>query len=139
MTRPTRKKDWSWRAQPLRENLLSGADNALLFVQAGAVVLLVLAICNLASLLMAWAAERQRETAVRLALGASGWRLVRQFLVQSVTLVAIGGGLGVLLAALSLPALQRLNPNPGLAVFLEHLELDRGTLGFAALLVLGTG
>ena len=132
-------KDWSWRAQPLRENLLSGADNALLFVQAGAAILLVLAICNLASLLMAWAAERQRETAVRLALGASGWRLVRQFLVQSVTLVAIGGGLGVLLAAFSLPVLQRLNPNPGLAIFLEHLDLDRGTLGFAALLVLGTG
>ena len=132
-------KDWSWLAQPLRENLLSGADSALLLVEAGAVVLLVLAISNLASLLMAWAAERQRETAVRLALGASGWRLVRQFLVQSVLLVAVGGGLGVLLAAFSLPALQRLNPNPGLAAFLEHLELDRGTLGFAALLVLGTG
>ncbi len=132
-------KDWSWHVQPLRENLLSGADNALLVVQAGAAVLLVLAICNLASLLMAWAAERQRETAVRLALGASGWRLAQQFLVQSVTLVTLGGGLGVLLAAFSLPALQHLNPNPGLAVFLQHLELDRGTLGFAALLVLGTG
>jgi putative ABC transport system permease protein len=132
-------KDWSWRVQPLRENLLSGADTALLLVQAGAAVLLVLAICNLASLLMAWAAERQRETAVRLALGASGWRLVRQFLVQSVTLVAIGGALGLLLASLSLPALQHLNPNPGLAVFLAHLELDRGTLAFAAALVLGTG
>ena len=132
-------KDWAWRAQPLRENVLSGADNALLFVQAGAAVLLVLAISNLASLLMAWAAERQRETAVRLALGASGWRLVRQFLVQSLTLVAIGGGLGVLLAWLALPALQHLNPNPGLAVYLEHLELDRGTLAFAAALVLGTG
>ncbi len=132
-------KDWSWRAQPLRENILSGADRTLIVVQAGAVVLLVLAISNLASLLMAWAAERQRETAVRLALGASGWRLMRQFLVQSVTLVTIGGGLGLLLAAFSLPALQRLNPNPGLAVFLDHLTLDRGTLGFAALLVLGTG
>jgi predicted permease len=132
-------KDWAWLAQPLRENLLSGADSALLLVQAGAAVLLVLAISNLASLLMAWAAERQRETAVRLALGASGWRLVQQFLVQSLTLVAIGGGLGVLLAAFSLPALQRLNPNPGLAAFLDHLTLDRGTLGFAALLVLGTG
>ena len=132
-------KDWAWRVQPLRENILSGADRTLLFVQAGALVLLVLAISNLASLLLAWAAERQRETAVRLALGASGWRLVQQFLVQSVTLVTIGGGLGVLLAVFSLPALQRLNPSPGLAAFLQHLELDRGTLGFAALLVLGTG
>lgn len=132
-------KDWSWRVQPLRENLLGGADHTLLFVQAGAIVLLVLAISNLASLLLAWAAERQRETAVRLALGASGWRLVRQFLVQSLALVAVGGALGVALAAFSLPALQRLNPNPALAVFLAHLTLDRGTLRFAALLVLGTG
>ncbi len=132
-------KDWGWTTQPLRAVLLSGADNALVFVQAGAAVLLVLAICNLASLLMAWAAERQRETAVRLALGASGWRLVRQFLVQSLTLVALGGGLGVLLAALALPAMQRLNPNPALSSFLAQLELDGSTLAFAAALVLGTG
>ena len=132
-------KDWGWRVQPLREVLLQGADNALLFVQAGAAVLLVLAICNLASLLLAWAAERQRETAVRLALGASGWRLVRQFLVQSLLLVAIGGGLGVALAAWSLPALQRLNPNPALGTFLAEVKLDGDTLAFAASLVLGTG
>lgn len=132
-------KDWGWTTQSLRANVLAGADNALLVVQAGAAVLLVLAISNLASLLMAWAAERQRETAVRLALGASGWRVVRQFLVQSLTLVTIGGGLGVLLAMLSLPVLQRLNPNPTLSGFLGQLQLDSGTLGFAALLVLGTG
>ena len=132
-------KDWGWTTQPLRAVVLSGADRTLLLVQAGAVVLLILAISNLASLLMAWAAERQRESAVRLALGASGWRLMRQFLVQSLLLVAIGGGLGVLLAWLSLPALARLNPNPALGAFLDGLDLDRGTLGFAALLVLGTG
>lgn len=130
-------KDWQWRAQPLREVLLSGAGNALIFVQAGAAILL--AISNLASLLLAWAAERRRETAVRLALGASGWRLVRQFLVQSISLVTIGGVLGVLLAALTLPLLQRLNPNPALAAFLTHLELDTATLQFAAALMLGTG
>lgn len=132
-------KDWGWTTQPLRAALLSGADNALLFVQAGAVVLLVLAISNLASLLMAWAAERQRETALRLALGASAWRLVRQYLVQSLMLVTVGGTLGVLLAWLSLPALQRLNPHPALGSFLANLHLDTGTLGFAATLVLGTG
>lgn len=132
-------KDWGWTTQPLRAVVLSGADRALLLVQAGAAVLLVLAISNLASLLMAWSAERQRETAVRLALGASGWRLVRQFLVQSLVLVSLGGALGVLLAMFSLPALQWLNPNPTLSGFLDHLELDGATLGFAALLVLGTG
>lgn len=132
-------KDWSWRAQPLREVLLSGADNALVFVQAGAAVLLLLALSNLVSLLLAWAGERQRETAVRLALGASGRRLVGQFLLQSLALVALGGALGLLLAWLALPLLQQLNPNPQLAAFLAHLELETSTLGLAAALVLGTG
>ena len=132
-------KDWGWRVQPLRENLLAGADRALMLVQVGAAVLLLLAITNLASLLLAWSAERQRETAVRLALGASTWRLVRQFLIQSLALVSVGGVLGGLLAWLALPALQHLNPNPQFATFLTQLELDRGTLLFAAALVLGTG
>ncbi len=132
-------KNWGWRVQSLRENLLSGADRALVFVQAGGAILLLLAITNLASLLMAWAAERQRETAVRLALGASAWRLVRQFLTQSLLLAGLGGLLGVLLARLALPLLQSLNPNPQLADFLARLTLDRGTLLFAASLVLGTG
>ncbi|HUG10016.1 MAG TPA: FtsX-like permease family protein, partial [Opitutaceae bacterium] len=91
------------------------------------------------SLLMAWAAERQRETALRLALGASSWRLVRQFLVQSVLLVAIGGALGVGMADVSLPLLQHLNPSPALARFLTGIGLDTGTLIFATALMLGTG
>ena len=132
-------KDWAWRVQPMREVILSGAGNALLFVQVGAAVLLVLAICNLASLLMAWAAERQRETAVRLALGASGWRLLRQFLVQSLALVMCGGVLGVLVAWFAIPLLQRMNPNPVLAAFVGQIKLDGATLAFAAALVLGTG
>lgn len=132
-------KDWGWRVQPVRESLLSGADRALVFVQVGAGVLLLLAITNLSSLLVAWAAERQRETAVRLALGAPGWRLARQFLVQGLVLVALGGILGVLLTHWSLPVLQKFNPNPQLGAFLEHLEVDGGTLGFAAALVFGTG
>lgn len=132
-------RNWSWTVQPMREAILNGADRALVFVQAGAAVLLVLAITNLAALLLAWAAERQRETAVRLALGASGWRLARQFLVQSLVLVTVGGIAGALLAAISLPLLQRLAPNPVFTAFLSGLRLDAGALGFAALLVLGTG
>lgn len=132
-------KDWTWTVQPMREALLAGADNALLFVQTGAAVLLVLAMSNLASLLLAWAAEREQETAVRLALGASAGRIVRQFLAQSLLLVALGGALGVGLAAAALPLLQRFNPNPALAAFLVDLHVDVETLGFAAALVLGTG
>lgn len=132
-------RTWTWTVQPIREALLAGADRTVVFVQAGAAVLLLLAVSNLASLLLAWAAERQRETAVRLALGASAWRLVRQFLVQSTLLVSVGGLAGVALASASLPLLRQLNPNQALGAFLEQLKLDTGTLGFAAALVLGTG
>lgn len=132
-------KNWTWTVQSMREAILDGADRTILFVQLGAGILLLLAMSNLASLLMAWAAERQHETALRLALGASTWRLFRQFLVQSLLLVVVGGLLGVILADLSLPFLQRLNPNPSLTDFTANLDLDTGTLAFAAALVLGTG
>ncbi|MBA4138410.1 MAG: hypothetical protein C0518_13960 [Opitutus sp.] len=132
-------REWTWTVQPLREALLGGADRTILFVQIGAGVLLLLAITNLASLLLAWAAERQRETAVRLALGAPVRRLVQQFLAQSLLLVALGGTAGVALAAAILPLVQRLNPNRTLGAFVADLRLDTGTLGFAAALVLGTG
>lgn len=132
-------REWTWTVQPIREALLNGADRTVVFVQIGAGVLLLLAITNLASLLLAWAAERQRETAIRLALGAGTWALVRQFLTQSVLLVSLGGAAGVALAAAALPLAQSLNPNRTLAAFLTELKLDPGTLGFAAALVLGTG
>jgi putative ABC transport system permease protein len=131
-------KDWSWRVQPLRENLLNGSENVVLFVQTGAFVLLLLAICNLTSVLMAWAAERERETAVRLALGASSWRIIRQFLVQSLLLIITAGGVALLIAHSSLPLLQHLNPDPSLAYLLKNVRLDSPTISFAALLVLVT-
>ncbi|MFL6595236.1 MAG: ABC transporter permease, partial [Chthoniobacterales bacterium] len=132
-------KDWSWRAQPLREVLLNGSDKVVLLVQGGAAVLLLLAICNLTSLLMAWAAERERETAVRLALGASAWRIVRQFLVQSMILVGTGGAIGIGIARFAIPALQRLDPDRSLASLLRNVRFDPMTASFAFLLIVITG
>src|SRR5205085_8492216 len=130
--------DWSWRARSLREVLLDGSTNVILFVQMGALVLLLLAICNLTSLLMAWAAERERETAVRLALGASSWRVIRQLLVQSLLLISAAGAIALLIAQIALPLLQHVNPNPSLAFLLRQVQLDWATVAFAALLVLIT-
>ncbi len=70
----TANKDWSYASQPVRPYYLGGADNTILLVQAGALILLLLAASNLSSLLLAWAVERERETALRLALGAGGAR-----------------------------------------------------------------
>ncbi|MEP6936806.1 MAG: ADOP family duplicated permease [Chthoniobacterales bacterium] len=131
--------EWNWRVQKLREQLLDGSGSVVVFVQSGAFVLLLLAICNLASVLIAWAAERERETAVRLALGASSWRIIRQFLVQNILLVSAGGILAICMASLVIPSLRYLNPNPSLAALLRHVEIDWTTIGFSALIVLGTG
>lgn len=124
-------KDWRWLAEPLRAALLDQADRVVLFVQAGAAVLLVLALANLVALQLAWAAERERETAVRLALGAPAGRLFRQFLVQSLLLAGAGGAAGVLLAAVGLPLLQQLVPGAVLTALLADATIDGAALGFA--------
>lgn len=132
-------REWSLRSRPLRDVLLEGADRTVLLIQAGAVVLLLLAAANVAALQLAWAAERQTETAVRLAIGAPVLRLVRQFLTQSLLLAATGGVLGLLLAVWSLPLWQRLNPSPDLAFLLANTRLDFSALLFSSTLVLFSG
>jgi putative ABC transport system permease protein len=128
-------RDFRYTLQTLREALLDGADSTVLLVQGGAVVLLLLAAANLAALLTAWSLERRQETAVRVALGASQGRIVRQCLAQGLLVVGLGGALAFALAASSLPALHDLDQAPGLASFLRSLRLDGGALGFGIALV----
>jgi len=132
-------KDWTVSSLPVRDFYLAGVDRTILLVQIGAFVLLVLAATNLSSLLLAWAVERERESAVRLALGARPGDLLRQQAAQSILLLSTGGVLGLGLALASLPALRELNPTPRLAFFLEHLRIDPAVAGvnLAAAMVLG--
>ena len=132
-------KGWGYASQPVRPFYLGGADNTILLVQAGALVLLLLAATNLSSVLLAWAAERERETAVRLALGASSRDVGRQHAVQSLLLMLAGGGLGLVLASAGLPALRALNPTPTLAFFLNHLQMDPLVVAFTLAMATGVG
>jgi predicted permease len=98
---PDTNKDRTFIADPLRPDV--GDTGATLWLLLGAVATVLLIACaNIASLLLARAVSRERELAMRLALGASRWRLAQQCLTESAVLALAGGALGVWLASIGL-------------------------------------
>ncbi len=129
--------DWTLGVSTLTESK-TGAIRPALLVLLGAVGLVLLIACaNVANLLLARAAARQKEVAIRTALGAARWALVRQLLVESLMLAVAGGGLGLVIADMSVRALVVLNPSsvPGVA----DLRVDGMVVAFTALIAVGTG
>ena len=129
------------RVMSLVEDLTYGSRQFLWVLMGAAAFVLLLACANVANLQLARATVRQKELAVRLALGASRWQITRQLLVESVLMALLGGLAGVLLASWGGELMQRTIPPfivqhiPGI----KHMKIDTGVLVFTLVVTLLTG
>ena len=132
---------YSLRVERLHEDMVSSVRLALWVLVGAVAVVLLIACANVSSLLLARAAARQKEIAVRAALGASRRRLVRQLLTESFLIALLGGGIGVALAAWGLRAIVNLNLDnvPRLSEVTLNLPVLLFTLGvcFLAAILFG--
>jgi predicted permease len=124
----------SVRLLDLHDSLVGQVRPALQMLMGAVSLVLVMVSANILSLLLTRAFARRREMALRAALGASGWRILRQLLVENALLCILGGFAGALLAEFATPALMRLSPLP-IPPFVS-LHIGGSALLFAAGLVL---
>jgi putative ABC transport system permease protein len=128
---------WTIEIVPLQQSLV-GKVRPMLVVLMAAVILIVFVVSlNIGSLLLARASGRQQEMAVRAAMGASGGRMIRQMLTESLLLAFIGGIAGLTTAAIVLKALLRFVPTN--LPRLGEVNIDWRVLGFALLISVATG
>ena len=141
---PQLRRGWTYEVISMRRELagdIEGRTDRALAVLVVAVGFLLLICCvNVAGLLLVRGISRQREIAVRLALGGSRRRILRQLLTESALLAAIAAGAGLLLASWMLPVVAALNPIRASALgdFLLDFRIDARVLGFTTALSLAS-
>lgn len=125
---PDSNRNRSFTAAPLRTQMVGPVRTTLYFLMGAVAVVLLIACTNVADLMLARATARSREMAVRAALGASRWHMIRPLAAESLVLALGGGLLGLLIAQLGTDVLLRVSPLPRL----DEVHLDWAVLGFVS-------
>ena len=131
LANPEMNKGWSVKVEPVHQAFLGGLRTPLLVLLGAVGFVLLIACATVANLLLAQAASRQREIAIRTAIGAGRWRLIRQFLTESLLLSLAGAALGLGLAYGGLKLVITIHP--GYMPRLQEAGIDARVLGFTLL------
>lgn len=136
-TFPATNQGYGVIVSTLKETVIGDSGAALWFLLAAVGVVLLIACANVANLLLARGATRQREIVVRLAVGAGRWRVGRQLLTESTLLSLLGGGLGIGLAVWGVDLI--LSISPGSIPRSSEIKVNGGVLVFTAAISIITG
>ncbi len=134
---PERGTDWGARVMGLQDQVSGRLRKALIVLGVAVGVVMLIVCANLSNLLLARAAGRRKEIAVRTALGAGRWRLIQQMLTESIVLSFCGAALGLALAFLATKAFRAM---PNLSIpMMRYIAVDRTALFFTLLTAVVTG